>query len=140
MTSPLALHLGSSTGAGAPMRLYHTVHLMQHGYDFSWLTIGITILLFGLLIAAAVYRSGQSGSGQSPSSYRPTTVAPWQPSGSNQPAVAPWQSGMASSPAPRYSQPAYSPGPWTPPGSTPSWNAPQAASWPAPVAAPQWTH
>ena len=139
MTSTLASHLPGTGGVGAPMRLRHTLHLMQHGYDFSWLTIGITILLFGLLIAAAVYRSRQSGTGQSSSPYRPSTAAPWQPGCSDQPPAAPWQSGMASSPAPRYGQPAYSAGPWTPPVPAPVWNAPQASSWPAPVAAPQWT-
>jgi hypothetical protein len=138
MTRHLAQHLASSSGELAPMRLRHTVHLLQHGYHFGWLTIGFTILLFGLLIAAAVYRRGQSGRGQSLSAYRPTAAAPWQPSNVNQPPAAPWQSGIASSATPHYGQPVYASAAWTPSVSAPAWNGSQANNWPAP-AAPQWT-
>lgn len=115
----------------APMRLHHTVHLLRHGHHFGWLALGFTILIFGLLIAAAIYRRGQGGSGQPPSTYRSTAMAPWQPSSFNQPPPAPWQSGMASSVEPHYGQPAYSSTPWTPPSSPPAWNTSQANYWPA---------
>jgi hypothetical protein len=121
------------------MRLRHTVHLLQHGYHFGWLTILFTILLFALLIAVVFYRRGQSGSGQSSPAYRPAVVAPWQQSNVGQLPAAPGQSGMASSAAPRSGQPVYSAAQWTPPVAAPAWNAPQGNHWPAPVATPQWT-
>lgn len=119
------------------MSFRHTAHLLQHGYHFTWLTIGLTILLFGLVIWASV-RRGQRRSGQSSAACRPAHAAPWHTSTVNQPAAAPWQSGMASAPAPRYGQPVYASAPWAPCGSASAWNAPRPNSWPAPVAAPRW--
>lgn len=138
MMSHFADRIGHSGGADAPMRFRHTVHLLQHGYHFNWLTISLTVLLFGLLIAAYVYRRGRSGSGQSRSTYGPPPAAPWQSSTGHQAPGAPWQSGMASAAAPGYCQTAFSPTPWAPPGSPRAWNTPQANSWQGP-ATPQWT-
>lgn len=136
--SHFADRFGNNGGTGAPMRFRHTVHLLQHGYHFNWLTIGLTVLLFGLLIAAYVYRRSQSGSGQSPSTYRQTSAAPWQPNNAHQAPAAPWQSGVASAAEPGYGRPALSPAPSAPPGSARTWNAPQTNSWQGP-AMPQRT-
>jgi len=136
--SHFADRFGHSGGADAPMRFRHTVHLLQHGYHFNWLTISLTVLLFGLLIAAYVYRRGRSGSGQSRSTYGPPPAAPWQSSTGHQAPGAPWQSGVAGAAAPGYCQPAFSPTPWAPPGSPRAWNTPQANSWQGPATA-QWT-
>ncbi len=132
----IAQHLASNLSGDAPMRLRHTVHLLQHGVHGGWLTAIIFLLIIGLpfiiALAGIIYRRTQRGAEQAAPGYRPVSVAPWQ-SGIPTPPAAPWQSGMAS-----FTGPSHSPLPYAPaPAATLSaWNAPQVNHWAGP--APQW--
>lgn len=137
----IAQHVANNLGGDAPMRLYHKVHLLQHGVHGGWLTFIIFLVIIGLpfiiAFAGMIYRRTQRGSAQAPTAYRPVNVAPWQ-SGPTAPAAAPWQSGIASSGMQPYSAPTYPSAPSAPAAPTvPAWSAPQANHWAAP--APQWT-
>lgn len=137
-----AQHFAGSISGDAPLRLRHTIHLLQHGVHGGWLTAIIFLLIISLpfiiALAGIVYRRTQRGSAQAAPAYRPVSIAPWQSSTATPPA-APWQSGMASSAATQsYSPPTYTPAPIASAAApVPAWNAPQTNYWAAP--APQWT-
>ncbi|MUL48415.1 hypothetical protein FZI85_27890 [Mycobacterium sp. CBMA293] len=121
-----AQHVAGNLSGDAPMRLRHTVHLLQHGVHGGWLTAIIFLLIMALpfiiALAGIIYRRTQRGSAQASPAYRPVSAAPWQ-------------SGMASSATPLYGSPAYPSAPIA--SAAPAWTAPQANRWAAP--APQWT-
>jgi len=144
-TNPgIAQHLaGTIGGGGAPVRLYHKVHLLHHGVHGGWVTAVIALLIISLpfiiALAGIIYRRTQRGTAQASPAYRPVSIAPWQSGATTAPAAAPWQSGMVSSAAQPYSPLTHTPVPTAP--ATPlvsAWSTPHASQWVAPT--PQWTN
>lgn len=139
-TNPgIAQHLAGTIGGDAPMRLRHTIHLLQHGVHGGWVTAVIALLIISLpfiiALAGIIYRRTQRGSAQASPAYRPVSIAPWQSGATTAPAAAPWQSGMVSSAALPYSPLTHTPAPAAPAVS--AWSTPQANQWVAPT--PQWS-
>ena len=144
-TNPgIAQHLATNIGGGgAPVRLYHKVHLLQHGVHGGWVTAIISLLIISLpfiiALAGIIYRRTQRGSAQASPAYRPVSVAPWQSGATAAPAAAPWQSGMVSAGVQPYSPLTHTPVPTAPAAPAVSaWSTPQANQWVAPTS--PWTN